>query len=96
MTEFGYVVCAIVAGVVLWQVVDELRWQKKAKKDRVVDLDLIRRVAATIPRPRVEPVTFHTGLPRGLEDGWVVRGSCDEERAEVIALSDDFKPWRVA
>ena len=48
MTEWGYLGAAVLAGALLWTLVDELRWQRRDRREQsVVDLDdmsLARRV----------------------------------------------------
>ena len=81
MTEWGYLGAAVLAGALLWTLVDELRWQRRYRREQsVVDLDdmsLARRVARTLPPPQVE--VSEMGVFIGSPDASVVADiiSCD-------------------
>jgi hypothetical protein len=58
MSEWGYIGAAVPAGAFLWTLVDELRWQRRYRREQSVvgldDISLARRVAQTLPPPQVE------------------------------------------
>lgn len=90
MNEYYAFGGAILAGALLWTLVDEIRWQRKHRRT-VVDLDdisLARRVARTLPHPLVAVEVSDYGVFIGSPDAEVV--------AEIVSCDPAFYARGVA
>jgi hypothetical protein len=90
MTEWGYLGAAMLAGALLWTLVDELRWLRRYRREPSVveldDLSLVRRVARTLRPPQVE--VSEMGVFIGSPDASVV--------ADIISRDPAFFARRAA